>query len=248
MTDEDEPKLVLEFFGKKPGFFVEVGANEPRAKSQTWDLEQSGWTGILVEPLPKIARVLRQTRRAQVFENACSSPKNAGRRLPFYVAGPLSCLDRSEMAPGARPNAVIDVPIKTLDDILTDAGAPAPLDFISIDVEGHELEVLRGFDLARWQPRLILLEDHVSNLKKHRFISAGGYRLIRRTGNNGWYVPANADVAVKWQHRVAILRKYYLGLPFRILRNLSRSIRQPYKDRAQIGSKAGAAALAQGDF
>ena len=43
---------------------------------------------------------------------------------------------------------------------------------MSVDVEGHELEVLRGFDFARWKPRLILLEDHVSSLDKHRFMTA----------------------------------------------------------------------------
>ena len=41
-----------------------------------------------------------------------------------------------------------------------------------------------------WQPRLILIEDHVVDLRKHRFLQADGYRLIRRVGNNGWYVPA----------------------------------------------------------
>ena len=59
---------------------------------------------------------------------------------------------------------VIQVPVTTLDDILVEGGAPQPLDFLSVDVEGHEIEVLRGFNFARWQPRLILLEDHTTEL------------------------------------------------------------------------------------
>ena len=64
------------------------------------------------------------------------------------------------------------MPVRTLDEILTEARAPSPIDLLSVDVEGHELDVLRGFDFARWRPRLILLEDHVGNLDKHRFLSA----------------------------------------------------------------------------
>jgi hypothetical protein len=129
------------------------------------------------------------------------------------------------MAPGAAPEAVIEVPVRTLDSVLEEAGAPAGFDFLSIDVEGHELEVLRGFDTERWRPRLILLEDHVADLTKHRYLKAAGYRIVRRYENNGWYVArgdaAKASLADRWE----ILRKYYLALPFRILRNLSRRLR-----------------------
>ena len=45
-----EMRLVAEFFGDTKGYFVEVGANDPRERSQTWHLEQNGWTGILIEP------------------------------------------------------------------------------------------------------------------------------------------------------------------------------------------------------
>jgi len=229
--EEREPQLVRKFFNDTPGFFVEVGANQPQDGSQSWHLEQRGWSGILVEPQPDLAEKLRRTRSARIFAVACSSPMNAGQLLPFHVAGPLSSLDRGAMAPGARPEAVIEVPVRTLDDILVEGGAPQPLDFLSVDVEGHEIEVLRGFDFARWRPRLILLEDHVGNLSKHRFVTSSGYRLVRRTGFNGWYVPANAPVHFGWQDRWEVLRKYYLALPFRALRNASRALRQPIKDR-----------------
>lgn len=223
---EFEKQLVREFFGNAPeGFFVEVGANDPHALSQTFHLEERGWTGVLVEPQPNLAEKLRQMRRAKVFAVACSSPDNAGRSLPFHVAGPLSALDRARMAPGAEPEKVILVPVRTLDDILAEAQAPTPIDFLSIDVEGHELEVLRGFDVTRWRPRLILLEDHVGDLGKHRYLKRAGYRIIRRYDNNGWYVPADNEVAIGWPERWQILRKYYFGLPFRMVRNLLRRMR-----------------------
>jgi hypothetical protein len=162
-------------------------------------------------------------RSAKVFAVACSSAEHAGRTLPLHIAGPLSSLDRKGMAPGAVPERVIEVPIRTLDSVLEEAGAHEGFDFLSIDVEGHEIEVLRGFDLARWQPQVILLEDHVSDLTKHRFLKAAGYRIIRRYENNGWYVPAGSPI--RCQSRWEILRKYYLALPVRMLRNLSRRLR-----------------------
>jgi hypothetical protein len=139
------------------------------------------------------------------------------------------------MAPGAEPEQVIDVLVRTLDDILVEAGAPQGFDLLSVDVEGHELEVLSGFDLARWQPRLIVLEDHVGNLDRHRFLTAAGYRLIRRFENNGWYVPKHSPAVIGWRERWNIVRKYYLALPFRIARNASRQARR--RLRAQLDSR-----------
>ena len=225
-----EQELVREFFGgTRSGFFVEVGANRPQSESQTWHLEQLGWTGVLIEPQPVLADELSRRRVAKVFAFACSSPENAGRCMSLYIAGALSSLDRERMAPGAEPERVVNVPVRTLDDILIEAGTPAKFDFLSVDVEGHELEVLRGFNFARWRPRLLLLEDHVGNLARHRFLRAAGYRLIRRSQNNGWCVPRDAIVAIDPRERWEIVRKYYLGLPFRIVRNASRRMRRRIK-------------------
>jgi len=222
VSSEQEVRLVAAFFGDHRGYFVEVGANEPQLRSQTWHLEQAGWTGVLVEPQPELANKLRASRRARVFAVACSAPEDAGRTLPLHVAGPLSSLDRTQMAPGAAPKMVIEVPVRTLDSVLEEAGAPENFDFLSIDVEGHEIAVLRGFDIARWRPRLILLEDHVADLSRHRYLNAAGYRIIRRYDSNGWYVPKESAQRLRWSERCEILRKYYLALPFRKLRNASR--------------------------
>jgi FkbM family methyltransferase len=218
-------RMVAAFFGDAKGYFVEVGANEPRVRSQTWHLEQAGWTGLLIEPQPDLARELRAMRMAKVFGVACSGPEHDGGTLPLHVAGPLSSLDRSGMAPGATPERIIQVPIRTLDSVLTEADAPGQFDFLSIDVEGHEIEVLRGFDIARWQPKLILLEDHVGDLSKHNYLCKAGYRIVRRFENNGWYVPDDSAVKMQRGDWWEIVRKYYLALPFRWLRNSLRRLR-----------------------
>ena len=74
-------------------------------------------------------------------------------RIAILVAGPHSSLDRKRIALGVLPEKIINVSIRTLDSILVEAGSPTEFDFLPIDVEGHEIEVLRGFDIARWRPR-----------------------------------------------------------------------------------------------
>lgn len=223
---DQEARLVQDFFAARgAGFFVEVGANDPKTESQSWHLEQSGWTGVLIEPLPELAEKLRTMRTARVCEVACSSPQRAGSTMRLHVAGAFSSFDPRLAVTGVQPERAIDVPVRTLDQVLDEANAPCPIDFLSIDVEGHELDVLSGFDFGRWRPRLILLEDHVTSLDKHSFLERAGYRLIRRTGLNGWYVPKDVapilDLSGRWQ----IIRKYYLALPFRILRDAKRRLR-----------------------
>ena len=130
---DHEMQLVRAFFGEIKGYFVEVGANEPRERSQAWLLEQSGWTGVLIEPQPNLAAELRLGRNAKVFQFACSSPENAGRELPLHVAGRYLPLNRERMAPGATPESVINVSTRTLDSILIEAGTASGFDFLSID-------------------------------------------------------------------------------------------------------------------
>jgi FkbM family methyltransferase len=215
---EGEDELRREFFRDSDrGYFVEVGAYQPEHLSQTFDLEQRGWSGVLVEPQPDLAAELRRRRTAKVYAEACSSRANSGSQMTLHLAGGASSFNKALNLAALKPHGIMDVPARTLDEILADAGLPQ-VDFISIDVEGHELEVLDGFDLARWHPRLILIEDLLLHLRVHRYLIRRGYRWFRRTGLDNWYVPANKlprlGVYGFWQ----FINKFYLGTPLRRLR------------------------------
>ena len=215
---EMEADLLQTFFaGTDRGFFVEVGANEPRTLSQTWDFEQRGWTGVLIEPQPDLANSLSRERSAQVFAVACSSRRNAGTRMSLHLAGSHSSFDARLNLAEVRPHGSIKVPVLTLDDILAEAKAPS-IDFLSIDVEGHELDVLDGFNLSHWRPRLILIEDLLLRTRLHRELVRRGYRWIRRTGINNWYVPRSAAPKLGVDGRWQFFRKLYLGTPSRRVR------------------------------
>jgi FkbM family methyltransferase len=223
---EQEEALIRDFFrGKPPGYFVDVGAADPEFGSQTFHLEQAGWRGVLVEPRPDLARKLEGTRRAKVVAAACSSRANAGRKMPLRLRGGYSTLNDRLVISGLEAQGAIEVPVRTLDDILMEAQAPSPVDFVSIDVEGHEAEVIDGFDLARWRPRLLLVEDHVLTLDLHRLLQRRGYRWVRRTGLNGWYVPAETAMRIGPVGSLQFLRKYYLDIPTRRVRDAVRRVR-----------------------
>jgi FkbM family methyltransferase len=223
---ERENPLKEEFFGHaRSGYFVEVGANDPEKWSQTFHLEQLGWSGIVVEPQPQLAAALGDRRRAKVCAVACSSPENAGRTMTLHLAGSHSSFDPMLKVATVRPTGTVEVPLTTLDRILSENGAPTPLDFLAIDVEGHEIEVLQGLDFSRWRPRLILVEDHVVDLTLHRLMRAHGYKWVRRTDINSWYVPNDSAMDVSLIGRWQFFRKYHLGTPFRRAREALRRVR-----------------------
>jgi FkbM family methyltransferase len=224
LQDAEEGLKEAFFAAFNEGFFVDVGANDPRMASQSWRLEQAGWRGVLIEPQPDLARRLRQEREAMVFDVACSSPENSGKSSSLHVAGLHTSLNPNFFITDMRRDRIIAVPIRTLDDILIEARAPTPVDFVSIDVESHEIEVLKGFDLDRWRPRLLLIEDIVMNRRLHRYLQARGYKWVRRTGLNSWYVPAASQMSLSLFGRLQFFRKYYLSTPFRHLREIKRRL------------------------
>ena len=213
-----ENTLVWEFFGcKTNGFFVEVGANHPFMLSQTWMLEQKGWTGVLVEPLAACCADLRRHRNAKIFQVACVAPHQTG-KATFYDAGARSSLVPNAFDPKVRYKTTETVQAVTLTDVLQQVTAPGVIDFLSIDTEGTEGDVLAGLDLARFQPALILVEYHVYSLALHRQLTNRGYKLIRRTIDNNWYIPRMTPFALKATERWALLRKMYLGTPLRVFK------------------------------
>lgn len=220
LEDLIEKHLVWEFFDRKhEGVFVEVGANDPHNGSQTWLLEQNGWTGMLVEPQAALCDKLRRERKnSAVFQVACSGPDKEGEAsLHIAAHDGISTLEPQADSHGIQFVGTERVKITTLDKVLSMAGT-VKVDFLSLDVEGYEIEVMRGFDFKKYQPSLILIEDGVRNLDKHRYLKRQGYRLVKRTSLNNWYVPAGQPFRMTfWLERLELFRKMFLGLPFRKL-------------------------------
>jgi FkbM family methyltransferase len=221
IPEVEEKELVWKFFGRKrDGVFVEVGANDPVAGSQTWLLEQNGWHGVLIEPQAALCEKLRRERNnSKVFQVACSGPEKEGEALLQVGAHHgVSTLEKQIDSHGTQFVGTERVKVTTLDRVLQSAGVDR-IDFLSLDVEGHEIEVMRGLDFEKFKPSLVLIEDGVRNLSKHRYLKSRGYKLVKRTSLNNWYVPRETDFQMSsLPEKFELLRKMYLALPFRKIR------------------------------
>ena len=131
------------------------------------------------------------------------------------VAGTHSTLESKLMAKGGRVEATQEVEVKTLDFVLQANNVEVGFDLLSVDVEGHEMELFDGFSIEYWRPRLFLLEDHVFDHKKHNYMSRHGYHLIFRTGLNSWYVSRSENFVLSLSAKLEFIRKYWFGLLFR---------------------------------
>lgn len=216
-----EDRLLDKLFqGKRQGVCIEVGANNGVDGSTTLYFEEIGWNCILVEPNPALCRAIRARRKAQLFECAASSV--SGSAILHVAIGAEQSHAVSALGDERRSAQIlkehgfrtepVEVPLRRLDDILDEAEPAADIDFISIDVEGHELELLRGFSLDCWRPKVLIVEDNSSmwetSVRDH--LKAHGYVRFRRTGVNDWYAHVSNLALTSFRRRIA----YYPSMIF----------------------------------
>lgn len=163
-----EDALLWDLVGaSESGFFIEAGAYDGYQLSVSYLFESVGWSGLLVEPLPERADECRRRRpRSSVVQAALRAPGGAA-SVALKAVDSAEMLSYTDITPtherrlAQEPEVVareIMVPAKTLDELLKDSDRA--VDFVVLDVEGNEGSVLEGFDLARWKPRVLLIEDN----------------------------------------------------------------------------------------
>jgi FkbM family methyltransferase len=230
------------FDNKQNGFFVEVGAYDGIVLSNTYFFEQAGWRGILVEPNPAKASLCRANRPgSRVFGCAAVAPGTPAEvELLDVVDGEVystlvpSDFNLSRLREFGLSSRTVRVPARTLDSILEEAAAPA-IDFVSIDVEGAELDVLEGFDIAQWRPRLVMIESATERPPEIRKYFVGhGYAFLRSVGFNDIYKPAPGIPFGNPQALVAAID----GVRYRATKTLA-----AVRERARIRSRLRARGL-----
>jgi FkbM family methyltransferase len=184
-SQHKEELIVRDFFqDRRDGVFLDVGCASPIADSNTYYLEEHlGWSGIAVDALPEFAPAWRRKRPRSRFFNFYVSD-HAGTVEPFYRAAlrGTSSGRKDQLGPGGKEMASeeLQVPTTTLNKLL-DTNAVGHIDFLSMDIEGHEPAALAGFDIERFRPALACVEAKPENREKiTRYFAAHGYLQLDR--------------------------------------------------------------------
>ena len=172
------------------GFYIDVGANDPIEHSVTKHFYEHGWSGINLEPNRMLHERLQTDRPRDVCLNIGVSDRAAV--LTFHEAPTVSGwstfsdeLARSYRAAGI---ATIEhqVPVRTLADVCDEHAAGRVIDFLKIDVEGLEYDVIAGMDWSRHRPRVVLVETNGHALWEP-ILLANGYIFTLFDGLNRFY-------------------------------------------------------------
>lgn len=182
---------------KKNGYFVEFGATNGISTSNTYLLESAfGWRGILAEPAKRWHKELMANRSCNI-DTACVwthsnrilqfAEEEIGERSTLEMYGRLAQKNQQR-----KPRRVYDVPTISLNDLLVKHSAPNIIDYLSIDTEGSEYDILSSFDFSRFQFRVITCEhNHTQSRDKlYDLLNSHGYvrKFEQFSKVDDWYV------------------------------------------------------------
>jgi FkbM family methyltransferase len=165
-------EMYMKYFGHKTdGTFVEVGAYDGRFWGNTWGLAKAGWHGVYIEPIPEFVAMCRETHKNHNVEIIQTAIGSFTGKVTMHMAGPLSTFSEyfyKSKAFGSfyDPRQSVEVPIDTLDNVLEKTKIQPSFDVLVIDTEGTELDVLSGFNVAWWRPKMIIVEECEQNENK----------------------------------------------------------------------------------
>lgn len=194
-SQEGEDRVLDRYFGKRgPGFYVDVGAHHPHRYSNTYIFYKRGWRGINIDAMPGSMRPFNRMRKRDI--NLEMGVGLTAITADFYVFNEPALNTFDENTANRYKNSgwdvreVVNVRIEPLRDILKMyLPTNTEIDFLTIDVEGNDLQVLQSNDWAQFRPRLVLVECLGSTLldigvqPTVAFLASVGYVPYAKTAN-----------------------------------------------------------------
>ena len=160
--------IALDLFGfKRNGVFIEAGACDGILNSNTFLLEKNyEWTGLLVEPIKEYYLQLEQNRDVIISNVALSQVNN--QQLDFLITpskdlSTIKGYEDNDFHSGNRKNYnITKVPTKTLDQLIVENLQNIEIDFLSLDTEGSEFDIIKSLDLLKHRINVICVEHNFS--------------------------------------------------------------------------------------
>lgn len=182
------------FRGKMTGTYVDIGANDPSELSNTKRFYDRGWSGVNVEPNVNMYGILCQARPRDINLNL-GIGRQAG-DLTFYEVSPatLSTFNKLEALhcvkkEGAKIVSEKTVKVISLEELFSTKLPDREIDFLSVDAEGYEYEILEGNNWHRYRPVVIVIElNHDKESKVFKLLKKLSYTLIYFNGTNGIFI------------------------------------------------------------
>jgi FkbM family methyltransferase len=190
----------------KPGFpryIVDVGAYDGVTMSNSRPFVLDGWRAVLIEPHPtqftRLQSLYQGTSNVRCVNRACSDEPGT---LPLFMGsdGPDSmmstlCTDENVWFDEMRAADHVDVEVETLTTILERASTPQDFSVLLVDGEGMDYEILKGLDLSRFRPRIVVTEEYIWNAEKHRakyqHLLDSGFTFYDKVGCNTVWIANN---------------------------------------------------------
>lgn len=172
----------------RAGYFLEIGAFHPEDLSNTWLLEQKGWRGVAVEPMPNGDWTTRPN--TTLIQEVITSD---GRDVTFVSGNELGGIEEhiSYHAKEVKDKPRVNLSSITPSQLLERVNAPRTIDYLSLDTEGSELEILSHFPFEEYTVRLITVEHNFEEPKRsqiRQLLERQGFVLDQERAWDDFYV------------------------------------------------------------
>lgn len=197
-SQDGQDKFLYEeiFKDKKNGFFVEIGANDGVTLSNTKFFEDMGWEGVCVEPLPKSFEKLKLNRKCACHNKVISNLDGEVEFLKIdgyseMLSGILNKYDtrhlervNRELKTYGGNKEIIKIESVKFSNLITEKN----IDYISIDVEGSEMDIIKSIDFNKHNIYCISVENNYGEKNIEDYLNGFGYKLIKVVGADNFFI------------------------------------------------------------
>ena len=207
-----EDVLIDRVFRKPSGFFIDVGAGHPVLESLTKFFSLTGWRGINIEPAPTCFAELARDRPNDINLRLAVGRMRGTATFHILQNSAMSTISATQLAslsPGERKGEQrVQVEVRTLADICAEF-VTGEIDFLKIDAEGAEGDIIAGADWQRFRPRLLVIEatkpwtSELNCAEWEPYLLSQGYSMAYFDGINRYYL-RHEDEALAGQLSVPV--------------------------------------------